>query len=526
MKSLNKVVESIFVCWGEYPYNLVLDVDKDKIKYKKSIFKNVSDDVVSTDSDELWYKIDSSQYDMICSYIDDTTMKNMNVLDDSDDNYNSFLYVTYTNGEALRYIETDTSSNIYGHICDYIQNICNIKDKICYFRYEKDSKAMISFLSGEIQGKSYVVEDGKTVGIGRGDQEDIKLPASYIMTSRHHCSVRYDGEAGTLMVKDESSNGIYDNNGDKIEDMIQLAPGSIIDLGDDTCRVVFSTTLVPIIDITDSIEDVECESWEMAGRIGKFDPETEIADIGMDYITLKEEVQKMSYDSTNREECRKKWSGVYHAALKMSHDMWKYNYDSEAKEKFEDYFDGIKYYYSVFLLGLADKDAEDKAVKNVNVDDVTLAIGLMTGFGDNVKLQLLCGYAHSLLSTLLMRDNLIRSNELRLSEQEANTAVTKLSYLETEEAVDYGINLYEKDIVPDKLEWIIYRKAVIELLNYYVFRKMDYSKSYELAGKILRAHEKSMNGNADSAGKILVDSLKEHLSHYKKSLTGGLNYAR
>jgi diguanylate cyclase (GGDEF)-like protein len=89
-------------------------------------------------------------------------------------------------------------------------------------------RATLTFLSGDATGR--LVDLERVLVIGRGDEADLRLEDESL--SRRH--VRFALMHGTWFIEDlESTNGTFVNS-ERLEDVVQVADGARIQLGDDT----------------------------------------------------------------------------------------------------------------------------------------------------------------------------------------------------------------------------------------------------------------------------------------------------
>ena len=103
----------------------------------------------------------------------------------------------------------------------------------------------ITVVEGPDAGRSFVIEDGKTLTIGRGAQSDTQLADGTV--SRVHCAVELHKDMVTI--KDLGSSSGTFVNGNKA-DQAEIKAGTVIQVGDSVLRLTVpraegETTMAP-----------------------------------------------------------------------------------------------------------------------------------------------------------------------------------------------------------------------------------------------------------------------------------------
>ena len=100
-------------------------------------------------------------------------------------------------------------------------------------------------VEGQDAGRTFSIEDGNQITIGRGEKSDTRLDDATV--SRVHCEIGRHGDIVTIKDLGSSSGTIV--NGSKI-DQAELTPGSLIQIGDSLLRLTLprvdgETTMAP-----------------------------------------------------------------------------------------------------------------------------------------------------------------------------------------------------------------------------------------------------------------------------------------
>ncbi len=112
-------------------------------------------------------------------------------------------------------------------------------------RSDNNMAYQITVVEGPDAGRTFVIEDGKTLTIGRGAQSDTQLADGTV--SRVHCAL--ERHQNTVTIKDLGSSSGTFVNGNKL-DQAEIKIGSVIQVGDSvlrftTPRVDGETTMSP-----------------------------------------------------------------------------------------------------------------------------------------------------------------------------------------------------------------------------------------------------------------------------------------
>lgn len=99
--------------------------------------------------------------------------------------------------------------------------------------------AYITVNSGEMKGYSHMFT-GVPVEIGREVEHGVKISKSYNRVSRHHCTIWFNESSKSFTVKDFSSNGILYRNGQRLNEITEVQPGTVLWLGSKDCEIVLS----------------------------------------------------------------------------------------------------------------------------------------------------------------------------------------------------------------------------------------------------------------------------------------------
>ena len=96
----------------------------------------------------------------------------------------------------------------------------------------------ITGLSGAYAGAVIPVKSGDTVTIGR-DPSVCSIVIKAEKASRKHCTVSFNGDNGMYTVTDYSSNGTFDEAGNRMTRTTPapMAAGSVIVIGDEKFRL-------------------------------------------------------------------------------------------------------------------------------------------------------------------------------------------------------------------------------------------------------------------------------------------------
>ncbi|MBE5924165.1 MAG: FHA domain-containing protein [Lachnospiraceae bacterium] len=102
------------------------------------------------------------------------------------------------------------------------------------------NSAFLTIITGEMNGYSYELHEGESVNIGREIENGIGIADSYTYVSRYHCSICFDNDCKKFFVHDHSSNGIFSEEGTRLDSKTELNPGDVICLGGDECKIILS----------------------------------------------------------------------------------------------------------------------------------------------------------------------------------------------------------------------------------------------------------------------------------------------
>jgi len=103
-------------------------------------------------------------------------------------------------------------------------------------------KGGILVLSGAESNKQIDIIDGKNYILGKDSKlANIVFDSSYSMVSRVHCSVTFDSKSNRYYVVDNSSNGMFFENGQRLAKGTRTAvnKGTVMKLADDNCKIKF-----------------------------------------------------------------------------------------------------------------------------------------------------------------------------------------------------------------------------------------------------------------------------------------------
>lgn len=105
---------------------------------------------------------------------------------------------------------------------------------------ERKMKTAVCVLTGNMEGRQFEIEDGKTYTVGKdAGLANILLDASYNTVSRVHCTITYNAKFDKYFVIDCSSNGTYFENGTRLAKNARtpVVRGTVLKLADDMCKI-------------------------------------------------------------------------------------------------------------------------------------------------------------------------------------------------------------------------------------------------------------------------------------------------